>query len=76
MAGDDFKKGNIPVPVHLIFILQDGSKIVSDQTAMVWKDGKQEVVVEKEIQGTLKSVELGSPYIPDVSYTDNRRDAR
>ena len=65
------RKGNIPVPVALTFEMVNDSSISIHDPASVWKDGKTEYIVTKEIPATLKSIELGNNHIPDVNHKDN-----
>jgi hypothetical protein len=65
------RKGTIPVPVNLTFVLQNDSLIHLDNTATVWKDGKREFIVTQKLPGKLKEVRLGNDHIPDVEHKDN-----
>ena len=63
------KIGNVPVPVHLNFVYEaDWEKIVY-KSADVWKDGRDELVIEYETEGNVIKIELGNDSIP---YTDKR----
>ena len=61
------KVGNIPVPIHLTIKTGEGSEISVDRSALVWKDGSNEVWIEHELIAPPKQITLGSKYIPDVN---------
>lgn len=65
------RKGNIPVPVHLVVEYADGSKETFHQTAAVWRDGKQNLRVICAEGKTVKSATLGATTIPDADRKDN-----
>ncbi|MEO6168077.1 MAG: M1 family metallopeptidase [Chitinophagales bacterium] len=65
------RKGDVPVPVHLEFILENDSIIESLVTAGVWKKGSKEYTVSQTLPGKLISIRLGNEFIPDVDHTDN-----
>ena len=65
------RKGNIPVPIHLVVEYTDGTKAIVHQTAAVWRDGKKNVRVACTEGKTVKSAELGGTTIPDVDGGDN-----
>lgn len=63
--------GTLPVPVHLEFTLENDSIIIRDITPAVWKDGSREVTMHQTLPGKLKSLRLGSDFIPDTNLADN-----
>jgi hypothetical protein len=66
------REGNLPVPVLLTLKASDGSAMNIYRSAEVWKAGDDELVFEEDINGkTIRSVTLGSKYIPDVDTTNN-----
>jgi len=65
------RKGNIPVPIHLVVEYADGTKEIVHQTAAVWRDGKKNVRVACTEGKKVKSAELGGTTIPDVDREDN-----
>src|SRR5205814_488858 len=50
------RKGNMPVPVDLVFVLQNDSLVKMNNSAAVWKDGKTEFSMEETLHGKLKEV--------------------
>jgi hypothetical protein len=65
------RKGNIPVPIHLVVEYTDGSKDTFHETAAVWRDGKQNLRMACAEGKKVKSVELGATTIPDADRKDN-----
>lgn len=53
------RKGNIPVPLHLVVEYTDGSKETIHHTAAIWKDGKQQTPIACARAKTVKSAVLG-----------------
>ncbi len=66
------RKGNIPVPIHLVVEYSDGTKETFHQTAAVWRDGKQNVRVLCGTGKVVKSAMLGKTTIPDADGKDNK----
>lgn len=66
------RKGNIPVPIHLEVEYTDGTRQVFHQTAVVWRDGKQNYRISFPTGKTVKSAILGKTTIPDVDRKDNK----
>jgi len=65
-------EGKLPVPVSLTFKAADGSENNIYRTAEIWKDGNDDIWLEQNTEGKkIKSIELGSPYIPDVDKENN-----
>ncbi|MBA3647098.1 MAG: M1 family metallopeptidase [Chitinophagales bacterium] len=67
------RKGSIPVPVYLEFILQNNAIVKFNSTAAIWQDGKKEFTVEEQLPGKLKEIKLGNSFIPDTNKKDNDR---
>jgi hypothetical protein len=65
------KIGNLPVPVELKFVFQDGREVNVEQNLDYWKDGAAESVIEIIEQGTLERIQLGNEYIPDIDRSNN-----
>lgn len=65
------RKGNIPVPLHLVVEYTDGTKETFHYTAAVWRDGKQNLRVACPPGKTPRSATLGKTTIPDA---DKRND--
>ncbi len=66
------RKGNIPVPLHLVVEYTDGSKETIHQTAAIWKDGKQQTLISCAKAKTVKNAVLGLRTIPDTNSKDNK----
>lgn len=65
-------EGKLPIPVSLTFKAADGSENNIYRTAEIWKDGNDDIWLEQNTEGKkIKSIELGSPYIPDVDKENN-----
>lgn len=65
------RKGTIPVPVALEFILENNKVIDKTISPAIWKDGIEAYTVHQTLPGKLKSVRLGNEFIPDVNHTNN-----
>jgi hypothetical protein len=63
--------GNTPVPVQLNFTYETDQESIIYKTAEIWKDGKDEIVVEYETDGKVFKIELGSDIIPDTNRDNN-----
>lgn len=63
--------GSVPVPVQLNFIYDADWEKNIYKSADVWKDGKDEIVIEYQSEGNLFKIELGSDFIPDTNKKDN-----
>jgi hypothetical protein len=64
-------KGTLPVPVDLTVTFADGSEQKIHRSAAVWEKGNKTVDVEFVSEKTIKKIELGSTYVPDVDKKDN-----
>ena len=65
-------EGRMPVPILLTIKASDGSESTIYKTAEVWKDSDEEIWLEESTDGKkIKSIELGSPYIPDIDKENN-----
>lgn len=65
------RKGNIPVPIHLEVVYEDGTTATYHYTAAVWKSGIQNFKIAGKTGGKMKSAHLGIRTIPDVEPKDN-----
>lgn len=65
------RTGKTPVPVQLNFIYETDQESIIYKTADVWKDGKDDLIIEYSPQGKLMKIELGSNIIPDTNREDN-----
>lgn len=64
-------KGNKPVPVDLVVIFDDGSKVNFHRTIEVWKD-KNSTTLAFSSPKRIKEVRLGSTYAADIDKSDNK----
>jgi len=64
-------KGTLPLPVDLTVTFADGSEQKIHRSAAVWEKGNKTVEVEFVSEKTIKKIELGSTYVPDVDKKDN-----
>lgn len=65
------KNGNLPTPVFLKLIYQDGTEDKIYYSIEVWKDGKEIFVISVELTGILNEIQLGSLTIPDSNRENN-----
>jgi hypothetical protein len=65
------KAGNIPVPIDLKILYNDGTSDSTYKSAMVWKDGNKKAVLTFNSSKKITKIELGSSQIPDVNPDDN-----
>lgn len=63
--------GNLPLPVSLQFTTEDGKTVSYDASADIWKDGKKETEIVKEVKQKVTAIKLGNAYIPDSKPSDN-----
>ncbi|MBS3807657.1 MAG: M1 family metallopeptidase [Bacteroidales bacterium] len=64
------KKGNIPVPIHLTVIYNDGSKEVIERSAEVWKTSSQHHIAV-DAGKDIRKIQLGHANIPDAFPNNN-----
>ena len=64
-------EGGLPLPVELNIIQSNGKTINIHKSAEIWKEGNSEVVISENVESEIKSITLGSKYIPDVNPKDN-----
>ena len=65
------KVGNIPIPIHLTFIYEDGSKEVIKENMKVWEGNSDFIFVEKATAKVLQKIVLGNDHIPDINDGNN-----
>ena len=65
-------KGSKPVPVDLTVTFTDGSTQKIHRSIDVWEKGEQAVEIRFTTAKTIKTLTLGSTYVPDVDKTNNR----
>ncbi|MGD8779873.1 MAG: M1 family metallopeptidase [Ignavibacteria bacterium] len=65
------KIGNVPIPVLLNVIYNDGSEKEYYKTVEVWKHGNKQIEIEIERPEDVTQVLLGSDYIPDSIQENN-----
>lgn len=64
-------KGNMPAPILLNFVYEDGNSAREEIPADIWQKTNRFVFIGTT-SGNLKSIELGSPVMPDKYRADNR----
>ncbi len=65
------KNGNIPVPVELQVIFEDGTEKQISKNTRVWADGKKVLAIQLSSHSTVKEINLGNDLIPDSHRKDN-----
>lgn len=63
--------GIIPIPVSLMIIYSDDSEQIIEKKADIWKNGHTSITIEIEKNKTIKRLELGNKYIPDINHKNN-----
>ncbi len=63
--------GTLPLPVYLRFDTENGEEIRYDLPADTWKDGKNKIVVTREIKQKVTKIILGNSQVPDTNPSDN-----
>lgn len=66
------RKGNVPVPVSILFSYADGSVNNFYASCRSWRDGTDKLEVNIPDATNLKSIELGETNIPDAYPADNK----
>jgi hypothetical protein len=64
--------GNIPLPVDLTLILEDGTQTKLTASTAIWENGDTEVWLDAEVKLKVKSAELLNKNIPDADATNNK----
>ncbi len=65
------RPGKLPLPVHLVFTLEDDSKEEIHHTAAVWAKGETMVEFKHKFKQNIKLIEIGRSDIPDLNNEDN-----
>jgi aminopeptidase N len=68
--------GNMPVPVHLRYVYEDGTSETHVEGTSIWKDGRRQTVIRKNTNKPIRLIDLGSLEIPDVNLDNNSWQAR
>ena len=66
-------KGTKPVPVDITIIYLDGSTEKIHRSIAVWEKGNKSILVNFTTDKKIRSVKLGSTYVPDVNKKDNEK---
>lgn len=61
------KKGNLPLPVHIVLIYRDGKQQEHHITADIWADGRKETTVKLKTKGEISEIQIGRTDIPDIN---------
>ncbi len=64
-------KGTKPVPVDLLVTFTDGSEQKLHYSIAVWEKGGRTFSIKLNTEKQVKSIRLGSTYVPDVNKKDN-----
>ncbi|MEO6489023.1 MAG: M1 family aminopeptidase, partial [Ferruginibacter sp.] len=64
-------KGNKPVPIDLRVMYSDKSFEKIHRNISVWEKGNKMVIIKFNSDKKIKSIRLGSTYVPDVNKNDN-----
>lgn len=64
-------RGGLPVPIHLVITLQDGSEEIRHVSTEYWSEGADTYSFEEKMPDKVTKIELGLPWIPDVNNGDN-----
>ncbi|MEO0899332.1 MAG: M1 family metallopeptidase [Bacteroidota bacterium] len=57
--------GQVPVPIHLVYVFKDGTEEVERISPAVWKEGNETYSLNRKFSKILKTVKLGARDIPD-----------
>jgi hypothetical protein len=63
-------KGHKPIPVDLLVTFADGTKTSIHRSIAVWEKANS-LTLSVPAKGAIKSVTLGSTYVPDINRKDN-----
>ncbi len=64
--------GNLPLPIDLTLILEDGSQTKLLASTSIWENGNKEVWLEIEEKSKVKLVELLNKNTPDADASNNK----
>ena len=65
------KIGNMPVPVYLTLIFNDGEIEHIEKSATVWENDNQSVEIVIQSNKNISEIRLGNDQIPDADRTNN-----
>ncbi len=65
------KEGIIPVPVKLKIVYDDGTDSEISYSALVWKEGNKEFLIEQKVDKQIKEIILGGIDIADSNNENN-----
>jgi hypothetical protein len=65
------KIGNLPIPIQLAYVAEDGNEVIEYKSADIWSNGEKEIIIEKEIDFPVVLIDLGAGYIPDSNKNNN-----
>jgi hypothetical protein len=65
------KIGNLPIPIQLAYVAEDGNEVIEYKSADIWSYGEKEIIIEKEIDFPVVLIDLGAGYIPDSNKNNN-----
>ena len=69
-------KGSKPVPIDLTVTFSDGSTQKIHRSIAVWEKGERSVEIKFASAQVVKTLLLGSTYVPDVDKSNNRWDVK
>jgi hypothetical protein len=64
--------GSKPLPVDINIIYKDGSTEKIHRSIAVWEKGNKSVNINFTTDKTIRTIELGSTYVPDINKKDNQ----
>lgn len=64
--------GNLPVPIDLTLIFEDGTQTKLLVSALIWEKGNKDIWLEAETKSEIKSVELLNKNVPDADPSNNK----
>jgi len=64
-------KGTKPLPVDLSVLYTDGTSEKIHRNISVWEKGNKTILVSFSSGKKIKSLMLGSTYVPDINKSDN-----
>jgi hypothetical protein len=65
------KNGNIPVPVEVRVIFEDGTEKRLSENTRIWADGKRMLAIQLPGHSKVSEIKLGNDLIPDTNRNDN-----
>jgi hypothetical protein len=69
-------KGSKPVPVDISILFKDGSTQKIHKSIAVWKNGNKTIKINFTATKPIKSILLGSTYVPDANKSDNEYEVK